>query len=339
MTQRVIKIILPGKHGQEALELLAGQDNLVFWQEESSGTSFVASALTDSGRSEGIMDLFEKRFSSIEGFKLILFPVEASIPRMDLPDKDASGSKPDNRKAREKKRVRISREELYSDIVDSTEFSSIFVLMTILSTLVVGIGLLRNNVAVIIGAMVIAPFLGPNVALALSTNLAEHTLGLNALKTLLSGVFIALLLSIGMGYLFGTDPTIPEIAMRTRVSLSDIILAFASGSAGVLAFTTGLSSAVIGVMVAVALLPPLSVCGLLLGTGELKEAFGAFLLFITNIICINLAGVITFLFQGVSPRAWWEADKAKKATRKALVLWSIILVVLAATILLWQIQL
>jgi uncharacterized hydrophobic protein (TIGR00341 family) len=339
MPQRVIKIVLPGKHGKEALELLGSQDKLIFWQEESSGANFVASALTDSGHSESIMDLFEKQFSAVEGFKLILFPVEASVPRMDAPDEDAHDSNLDNTKTEQKNTIRISREELYSDIVDSTKFSNIFVLLTMLSTVVVAIGLLKNNVAVIIGAMVIAPFLGPNVALALSTNLAEHKLALNALKTLLSGVLITLLLSAGMGYFFETDPTIPEIAMRTRASLSDIILALASGCAGVLAFTTGLSSAVIGVMVAVALLPPLTVCGLLLGTGLIKEAIGAFLLFITNIICINLAGVITFLFQGVSPRVWWEADKAKKATRKALVLWSIILIVLAVTIFLWQTKL
>ena len=208
--------------------------------------------------------------------------------------------------------------------------------MTILSTVVVAIGLLKNNVAVIIGAMVIAPFLGPNVALALSTNLADEKLGINALKTLLSGILIVLLLSAGMGYFFETDPTIPEIAMRTKASLSDIILALASGCAGVLAFTTGLSSAVIGVMVAVALLPPLTVCGLLVGTGKFSLGIGAFLLFITNIICINLAGVITFLIQGVSPRVWWEADKAKKAARKALVLWSLILFVLVVIIYLWQ---
>jgi uncharacterized hydrophobic protein (TIGR00341 family) len=339
MPQRVIKIILPEKHGREALNLLESQGNLIFWQEESSGPNFVASALTDSGHSEALMDLFEKQFSYVEGFKLILFPVEASIPRMDVSDEDASDAKLDKTKTEQKRTLRISREELYSDIVDSTKFSNIFVLMTILSTVVVAIGLLNNNVAVIIGAMVIAPFLGPNVALALSTNLAEHKLGLNALKTLLSGVLIAILLSTGMGYFFKTDPTIPEIAIRTQANLSDIILALASGCAGVLAFTTGLSSAVIGVMVAVALLPPLTVCGLLLGTGQIKEAIGAFLLFVTNIICINLAGVITFLFQGVSPRVWWEADEAKKATRNALVLWSIILIVLAATILFWQIKL
>lgn len=336
MPQRVIKIILPENQRKNALELLEGLENLSFWLEESSGVNFVASVLINSGRSETIMDLFEKRFSSVEGFKLILFPVEASIPRVETPDEHVSVSSQDKTRTEQKTALRISREELYSDIVDSTKLSNIFILMTVLSTVVVAIGLLKNNVAVIIGAMVIAPFLGPNVALALSTNLADDKLGLNALKTLLSGIIIVLLLSASMGYFFEADPMIPEIASRTRASLSDIILALASGCAGVLAFTTGASSAVIGVMVAVALLPPLTVSGLLLGTGKLPEAIGAFLLFITNIICINLAGVITFLFQGVSPRAWWEADKAKKATRKALAIWSMILVVLALIIFLWQ---
>ncbi len=339
MPLRIVKIILPENYDKQALELLESQDNLSFWQEESSGGNFVAGVLTDSGQSETIMDLFEKRFSSVAGFKLILLPVEASIPRTEIADKAKSVARQNKTQAERRKAFRISREELYSDIVDSTELSKIFVLMTILSTVVVAIGLLKNNVAVIIGAMVIAPFLGPNVALALSTNLADEKLGLSALKTLLSGIFIVLLLSACMGYLFETNPDIHEIATRTHAGLSDIILALAAGCAGVLAYTTGASSAVIGVMVAVALLPPLAVCGLLLGAERFSEAFGAFLLFITNIICINLAGVITFLVQGVSPRAWWEADRAKKATRKALVIWSIILAVLAVMIFLWQTKL
>jgi uncharacterized hydrophobic protein (TIGR00341 family) len=336
MAQRLIKIILPEKHGKDAQELLKSQEPIRFWQEESADGNFVISALTDSGSSEKIMDLFEKRYFPVGGFQIVLLPVEASIPRIDTPDENESLSSGVETKTVQAIPIRISREELYSDIVDSAKLSSIFILMTTLSTVVVAIGLLRNNVAVIIGAMVIAPFLGPNVALSLSTNLADEKLGLNALKTLLSGISIVLLLSASMGFFFNTNPITPEIATRTQADLSDIILALAAGCAGVLAFTTGASSAVIGVMVAVALLPPLTVCGLLLGTGELSGATGAFLLFITNIICINLAGVLTFLVQGVSPRAWWEADKAKKATRKALILWSIILVVLAVVIFLWR---
>lgn len=339
MAQRLVKIVLPEEYGKEAQELLRSQEALSFWQEESADGNSVISALTDSGRSEKIMDLFEKKYSSISGFQIVLLPVAASVPRTDIPNDDLSTSSQAKTKTGKIISIRISREELYSDIVDSAKLSNIFVFMTMLSTIVVAIGLLKNNVAVIIGAMVIAPLLGPNVALALSTNLADKKLGLNALKTLLSGILIVLLLSVGMGYLFNTDKTIPEIAMRTRADYSDIILALASGCAGVLAFTTGASSAVIGVMVAVALLPPLTVCGLLLGAGQFSLAIGAFLLFITNIICINLAGVITFLVQGVSPRAWWEADKAKKATRKAMALWSMILVVLVMIIYFWSTEL
>ena len=86
MPQRVIKIILPEDEGKQALDMLEAQENLSFWLEESSGENFVVSALTDSERSETIMDLFEKRFSSVEGFKLFLFPVAASIPRSETGD-------------------------------------------------------------------------------------------------------------------------------------------------------------------------------------------------------------------------------------------------------------
>jgi uncharacterized hydrophobic protein (TIGR00341 family) len=197
--------------------------------------------------------------------------------------------------------------------------------MTILSTLVVSVGLQQNNVAVIIGAMVIAPFLGPNVALALSACLADWELAKAAGKTMLMGITITVLMSVAMGHVFEITPAIPEILSRTRTGLLDVILALASGSAGVMAFTTGMSSAVIGVMVAVALLPPLAVHGLLLGAGYPVAAVGALSLFLTNIICINLAGVATFYFQGVTPRIWWQAGKARKAARVAALIWALLL--------------
>ena len=139
-----------------------------------------------------------------------------------------------------------------------------------------------------------------------------------------------------------------ELAARAGVSrqligaaeagrhLPRVDAALASGAAGVLAFTTGVSATLIGVMVAVALLPPLTVSGLLLGAGHVHDSFFAFLLLMTNIICINLSGIITFWFRGISPRTWWEADKAKKSTRKALVSWTVTLGLLIAVILLWQ---
>lgn len=305
--------------------MLESEENTIFWQEEASTGNFIVSALTEAEHSESIMDAFERKYFSTEGFKLIVFPVEASIPRTDAEEINEATA---NNTSKKISPLRISREELYSDIVDSTKLSSTFILMTVLSTLVVSVGLQQNNVAVIIGAMVIAPFLGPNVALALSTCLADRELGNNAIKTLMVGVVIVILLSAFLGYVFDTSTSSSEVQSRTEVNILDIVLALASGCAGVLAFTTGASSAVIGVMVAVALLPPLTVFGLLLGAGNFPEATGAFLLFSTNIICINLAGVATFFAQGVSPRVWWQADKAKKATKIALLLWALSLCLL-----------
>jgi uncharacterized membrane protein len=70
-------------------------------------------------------------------------------------------------------------------------------------------------------------------------------------------------------------------------------------------------------MVAVALLPPLVTSGLLLGGGQPALAMGALSLFLMNLICVNLAGVTTFLVQGIRPATWWEKDRAVKATHAA----------------------
>ena len=74
-------------------------------------------------------------------------------------------------------------------------------------------------------------------------------------------------------------------------------------------------------MVAVALMPPLVVCGMLIGAKKFSLALGALLLVATNVICVNLTGVLTFLFQGIRPKTWWETGRAKTATRIAILLW------------------
>jgi uncharacterized hydrophobic protein (TIGR00341 family) len=333
MSQRLTKVILPADKKEAALDSLKSEEGIYHWLEESDDSFFVVNILNDSSHTEDLMDKFEKSFGHVEGFKLIVFPVEASIPRAKEEEKTLPESE---EKTKKNKSLRISREELYDDIVGSTKTSNIYLILVFLSTIVAAIGLLKDNVAIIIGAMVIAPFLGPNVALALSTTLGDNKLRNDALKAIIIGFSIVILFSMAMGYFFDVNPAIPEVASRTQAGISDILLALASGAAGVLAFTTGAPAVVIGVMVAVALLPPLTVFGLLTGSGEYNLAFGALLIFLTNIICINLAGVTTFLLQGVSPRTWWEAKKAKKATRKTLAIWIITLSFLVVVILLWS---
>jgi uncharacterized hydrophobic protein (TIGR00341 family) len=141
-------------------------------------------------------------------------------------------------------------------------------------------------------------------------------------------------LSALTGMFVRVNPELSEVAARTRVDLGDVVLALASGCAGALAFTTGVSATLIGVMVAVALLPPLVTFGLLLGGGASLAAWGALALFLINLVCVNLAGVARFVARGIHPVNWWEEERAKKATRIALGLWTLLLAALAGAILL-----
>jgi uncharacterized membrane protein len=128
------------------------------------------------------------------------------------------------------------------------------------------------------------------------------------------------------------NPASPEVASRYGVGLGDIVVALASGSAGALAFTTGVSATLIGAMMAVALLPPLVTFGLLLGGAHPALAMGALSLFLMNLICVNLAGMTTFLVQGIHPATWWEKDRAAKSTRIAIGLWVALLAALVGMI-------
>jgi len=111
-------------------------------------------------------------------------------------------------------------------------------------------------------------------------------------------------------------------------------VALASGGAGALAFTAGVPTVLVGVMVAVALLPPLASLGLLLGSGYLIPALGAGLLLITNIICVNLAGVLVFWIQGVRPTSWWEEKQAQRATKISIAVCAGLLILLVLAIIL-----
>jgi uncharacterized hydrophobic protein (TIGR00341 family) len=326
MALRLIELILPEDQKKYLQELLKDRQLLGIWYEKLLEDRILVRILLPAEETEALMDIFEKHFSTVDGFRIILFPVEATVPRPE----QAEEEKPEiieipPEQPPEKKIGRISREELYSDIEDSAKISKTYIIMVALSSIVAAIGLLRGNVAIIIGAMVIAPLIGANVALSLATTLGDGILARNSLKTNMIGIITALIFSILLGHIFNINPNSHEIVSRTEVGIEDVTLALAAGSAGALAFTTGIPTILIGVMVAVSLLPPLVTFGMLIGAGYMQKAFGAMLLFFTNIICINLAGVITFLLQGIHPITWWEANRAKKATLIAIMIWIFLL--------------
>jgi uncharacterized hydrophobic protein (TIGR00341 family) len=328
MALRLLEIVVPEEGTGDVLKIIeeAGISN--FWLTCSCENRNIFKLIVPAEKTENLLDTLEKKYGHLKDFHMVLLPLEASYPGSKEIEEKAEESKKDEEGEKKREPLRVSRQELYHDVFDSSKLTNTYMIMIVLSAIVAAIGLIKDNVAVIIGAMVIAPLLGPNVALSFSTTVGDGALGRSALKTNIVGIGIAFAVSLMLGKFLAINPETVQIASRTVVSYADIVLALASGVAAALSITSGVSTVLIGVMVSVALIPPLVVSGLLLGSGNVMLSIQAFELVAVNMICINLAGVVTFLVQGVRPLNWWEASKAQKATRYAILTWISLLILL-----------
>ena len=211
MALRLIEMVLQEKDGEEVRELLKEHKVLEHRQLRLADGEVLVRILLDAEQSEAVLDVLEKRYTGEEGNRVVILPVEATLPRAE-PEPDAAPDKP---LPEEKSPERISREELYEDIKDAARCSRVYLAMVVLSTIVAAVGLYYNSVAIIIGAMVIAPLLGPNVALSLGTTLGDLSLLRRALLTALAGIATTMVLSVIIGVLVHVDPASPEVASRT----------------------------------------------------------------------------------------------------------------------------
>lgn len=340
MSLRLIEAYLPSSALDDFPDLLTDCDYVHLWKSDLSDAGALLHILLESDAVEEVSDLLVDHYGKEDEFRLVFLPAEATLPKVATSEKEAEsegnkqgGNDKQNNNAKRGVR-RVSREELYEDLSRSSKLTAVYLLMVVLSTVVAAIGIMRDDVAIIVGAMVIAPLLGPNVGLSLSAALGDRELARQALKATGVGVATAASLSVAMGMLIKFDPAVQAIVQRTQPGLSDIALALAAGTAGALAFTSGVPSVVVGVMVAVALLPPLVVAGLMAGAGSFDASLGALTIVLTNITCVNLSAMGTFFLLNVRPRSWWEADRARKATRYAGTAWVVLLGVLLA-LMLW----
>ena len=345
MALRLLEVTIPAEREEDLRETVKERVPNATKQCRVEDGVFRMRLVIDASKSGPLIDAVDSRFHIEVGYQLLMLPVEAVLPfpkDHDVPEPELGAS----HERRPSVPDRISRVELFHDIQDMTKLGRVFILTTILSAIVAIVGILRDSVAIIIGAMVIAPLLGPNVALAFGAVLGDLPMLKSALYCNVIGLAITLALSIALGMVIdrSTLPTDPDprkpgnethgefLSRTTPEARYDVILALASGSAGALAITSGVSASLVGVMVAVALMPPCVVLGLSLGAGIPWAAGGAALLLFTNVICINLSGVATFWWQGIRPRTWWDAARARKSRKIAATVWIIALVALSIMI-------
>jgi uncharacterized hydrophobic protein (TIGR00341 family) len=295
------------------------------WRQEGGRFGTIVCAVLGAERTGEELDRLHERLADRGGLLVLVQPLDGMLPRLLASPGDA--------RAAARSSAAVSREEIYANIADTAQLNRAYVALVVLASVVAAIGLSRDNTAAVIGAMVVAPLLGPNMALALGMVLGDGLLVRRALTTNGAGLALSFVSAAALGLALDPDPATPELASRTRVAVWDLVLALAAGCAGALSYTTGVPNYLTGVMVAVALLPPAVASGLLLAQGQLEGSFAALLLAGGNVTALTLAAMLTFLWRGLRPRNWWQEDRARRSARLGVAIFVALFVALAALIL------
>ncbi|MCB1496054.1 MAG: TIGR00341 family protein [Bauldia sp.] len=326
MSLRLILAIFPDPLAERIRSAAEGCEPIDLKIEEGGDDGLhTAEIVVSADNSQKVLDALQSSLEGEDGWRINVLPVEATLPRLSEEEV----------KRQESNRSTAAREELYEDVASGARVDENYIVLTLISAVVAAIGLNEDNVAVIIGAMVIAPLLGPNLAFSLGAALGDLTLMRRAAVTSITGVAITLALSVLVGLVVPANMESAELLRRTHVWYGDVVLAFASGVAASLSITSRLASTLVGVMVAVALMPPAVAAGFLAGGGNFASAFSALILLATNVVCLNLSSQLVFIWKGIRPRRWLERRAAKNAVRTNLVVLGVLVIVLIAIIYVW----
>jgi uncharacterized hydrophobic protein (TIGR00341 family) len=205
----------------------------------------------------------------------------------------------------------LSQEEIYSKAQEAAGFSQPQWALIGLSSAIAAYGLMLDNIAVVIGAMMLAPILSPIVSAAISLKVGDSTLLKKSFITGVLAVFSAVIISA-----VSVAPFTPEITETMRMIVSagvpNMMLSLFVGSAAVLAFVTGLRDQIAGVAVAIALVPPLAATGVGLRIGDLVFALEAVSIASVNLLAVLVSGTVSLEALGVEPSTYYRKKSAER---------------------------
>ena len=233
---------------------------------------------------------------------------------------------------------RTSRQVLRAKADEFTPSLSIYIVMLLISAAVATAGLLGDSPAVVVGSMVIAPLLGPALAASIGIVTGDDDLRTEGFRYQALGVAVVVLASISLGLLArlaGLEPggvdivLVAELEERVSPTLFSVLVALGAGIAGILSLTRGFSEAIVGVMIAAALIPPSAAVGITAAWGEYGAALGAFMLVIINLLSINAAALVTLWVAGYRPQGLFDVSPTRRSTYTYATLFGIGLLLLS----------
>jgi len=194
----------------------------------------------------------------------------------------------------------VNHQAIIKEVASGVERSWVYYLLLLAAGLIALLGLLTNSVAVVIGAMLISPLMGPIISSGLALTIGDLALARRAFRTIAVSVILTMLVTAFFTLLSPLKEPTSEILARVRPNIYDLFVAVLSGIVGAVALCTKRNYLITatGVAVATAVIPPLSVAGYGLGTGQLMLGMGGFLLFFTNFVAIVLTSDLVFFIMG-----------------------------------------
>ena len=223
---------------------------------------------------------------------------------------------------------RIAREEILTRANDMVTATPTYVVLTLLSAVIATAGMLLDSPATVVGSMVIAPLIGPTLAASVGTVLNDRTLFHQGVKLQILGIVVAIgsaaVFALLVRFLFLVPPRLEilelgEINERASPNFLVLPIALGAGIAGMLSLMTGVSAGLVGVMIAVALIPPAAAVGLGIAFGVPRLAIGAGVLVTVNVLSINLSSLAALWFEGYRPEHWFNIGEARGAVVKQVV--------------------
>ncbi|MCC7201434.1 MAG: TIGR00341 family protein [Nitrospirae bacterium] len=223
----------------------------------------------------------------------------------------------------------VNHRTVIKDIYLEVDISPGYFLFLTLANLIALSGLITNSAAVIIGAMLISPLMGPILSCGFAFITGDWTIGKKALRKVTLSVAVTIVIAAFATYLSPLHEVTDEILSRTRPNLYDLIIAFFAGIAGAIAICTRKNyiTIVTGVAIATAVIPPLSVAGFGMGTWNFYVAGGGFFLFFTNFVAIIFATSIIFFLYGFKPGIITEIGIAQ--LRKRIIILTLSFIIIA----------
>ena len=205
--------------------------------------------------------------------------------------------------------------------------------MALFATTIALAGLFLDNIAVVIGAMLLSPLLGPINAFAVNANLGRirkvARSQFSVLVLLVAIVLLAAALTFTVSLFLEVSDNTAQIALRSHATLTDVAIALILGLASGLALFVGFPEILVGVAIAVAIVPPATVSGIGLALFNTNLFLGALILTFIYLFGLQLGSTLMLRIRGVQPRKYYQKTEAKKRSAYSILILALLLVMLA----------